>query len=163
MRKWIALLCVLAGCGSDSLSPDVVTHLPDGDGTGNAMSGTYSVQLYTSGCAGQCTVSSTSLCDIGQRRDGTLVVTQQGGHLRVEPQETDLVLSRLDGGIWKDGHFDVGGLATQLGGAVVITARADGTIDAARHLAGQAHAQAKGTVDGENVDCTATFELSGAP
>jgi hypothetical protein len=161
--KWMALICFLAGCGGDSLSADVVTHLPDGDGIGTAMSGSYSVELYTSGCSGHCTVSSQSLCDIGQRRAGTLVVTQEGGHLRVEPQESDLVLSRLDGGIWKDGHFDVGGLATQLGGAVVITARAGGSFDGVRHLDGQAHAQAKGSVDGENIDCTATFELSGAP
>ena len=159
----LACILLLSACGGDSLSPDVVTHLPSGDGTGTAMSGTYLVELYTSGCAGQCSVSSTSLCDIGQRRDGTLVVTQDGGHLRVEPQETDLVLARLDGGIWKDGHFDVGGLATQLGGAVVITARATGTIDGSRHLTGQAHAQAKGSADSENIDCTATFELSGAP
>ena len=154
---------MLAGCGGDALSSDVVTHLPDGDGMGTASSGTYAVELYTSGCAGKCTYSSASVCDIGQRRSGTLVVTQTGGHLRVEPQESDLVLSRLDGGIWKDGHFDVGGLATQLGGGVVITARASGAIDAARQLTGQAQARADGDVSGEHLDCTATFQLSGAP
>jgi hypothetical protein len=158
--RQLAAILLLSACGGDSLSPDVVTHLPDGDGTGSAASGSYVVEVYTSGCAGRCTVSSQSVCDIGQRRNGTLVVTQQGGHLRVEPQETDLVLTRLDGGIWKDGHFDVGGLATQLGGAVVITARATGSIDAGGHFSGQAHAHADGQVEDEHLDCTAAFEIS---
>jgi hypothetical protein len=155
-------LLLLASCGADALDPDVVTHLPDGDGAGTAASGTYAIDLYTSGCQGRCSYGSgQSVCDIGQRHAGSLVITQSGGHLRIEPEGTELVLTRLESGIWKDGHFDVGGLATQLGGNVVITARASGTLSAT--LTGQARARAQGKVGGDELDCTASFDLSGSP
>jgi hypothetical protein len=163
--KSLLVLALVLGCGgTDDLAPNVVTRLPDGDGAGSAASGAYSIDLYTSVCQGKCSYGNAqSVCDIGQRTSGTLVMTQSGGHLRAEPQGSALVLTRLDGGIWKDGRFDVGGLATQLGGAVTITARAEGTVDGERNLAGQARARAQGSVEGESLDCTATFELSGSP
>ena len=165
--KWLLLALALASCGTDDLSADVVTHLPDGDGAGNGASGSYAVDLYVRSCEGKCTYhyagTTQSVCDVGQRRSSTLMVTQQNGHLRLEPVGSDLVLTRLDGGIWKSGRFDVGGVATQLGGAVVITARATGTLDPTRQLGGQARAHAAGAVQGDSLDCIATFDFSGAP
>jgi len=156
-------LILLLGCGGGgALDPDVVTHLPDGDGAGKVASGVYAIGLYTSGCQGRCSYGdSQSVCDIGQRHSGSLVITQTGGHLRIEPEGSELALTRLDGGIWKDGRFDVGGLATQLGGSVVITARAGGTL--AGTLTGHAQARAQGKVGGDELDCIASFDLTGSP
>src|SRR5262245_19338091 len=169
MKAWamILLLCGCGGGGTGDLSPDEVTHLPDGNGKGSAANGTYAVEIYVSECQGTCSYryagNLQSVCDIGQRQTATLQVSQQDGHLRVEPEGSELVLTRLDGGIWSDGHFDIGGLATQLGGAVVITARATGTIDGSQKISGQARARAVGKVSGSDLDCTAAFDLSGAP
>lgn len=61
-----------------------------------------------------------------------------------------------------DGRFDVGGVGSQASGAVEVTLRATGTIDAAGAFNGTARARGSGTVDGKVIDCVGNYEITGA-
>jgi hypothetical protein len=132
MRTWPVLLVLLA-CGGDDddLDPDVVTTLPPGDATGDAASGRWELVSLTTACRGTCATTvngfSISACDVGTRIEESAQLTQQGGALVIDVPRNDYV-SRLAGGIDADGSYDVGGLRTQNGGQVRITARSRGTI-----------------------------------
>jgi hypothetical protein len=159
---WVA--AVIAGCGDGDLSRQAVTSIPDGNAEGTAHSGSYQVDLYTSSCAGACALRvfdiTFSLCSIGQRAEETIAVSQSDGHLRVDG-DSNLYVSRLEGGIDQDGSFEVGGYATQAGGAVEITARVRGSILPAGALVGQALAHGIGSYEGQSIDCHGTYEISG--
>lgn len=160
----VSLLGACSG-GDSSLDKSVVTQLPSGDASGTAASGEYQVQLYTSACSGDCTYSylgfTVSGCDVGDTDDATLTLTQTEGHLQADIDNGGLLVTRLEGGLWQDGTFDIGGYATQQGGEVEITARASGTlgVDA---VTGTVQAHASGSVDGDHVRCTATYDLTGS-
>jgi hypothetical protein len=159
--------CALGlGCGGghSGLDRSVVTSLPDGDATGSAASGNFNLDLYTRSCSGDCTYSvggatTISVCDVGQRMSATVILTQTDGHLQVDG-DSSLIVDRLVGGIYKDGRFSVGGYATQLGGAVQVTARVDGTL-AGDSLTATAQALGVGSVSGDSIDCLAGFDVTG--
>jgi hypothetical protein len=163
----LALGLAGAGCGSSNgdLSQGAVTTIPAGDATGATDTGLYGIQVLTQACAGDCsyTVSGAlvSVCDVGTKRSSTLTLTQTDGRLQVDDDDPALYVSRLLGGVYKDGHFDVGGFATQQAGAVEITARVTGTISAAGQLMGTARAAGQGTVSNDSISCMATFEITG--
>lgn len=156
----LLLLCFLVACGGDDLDPDVVTDLPPGDATGTAASGVYELTSLTTACAGTCATVEDgftfSACDVGTRLDDRAEITQADGALTVDLDGNDYV-SRLAGGLDADGGFDVGGLRTQLGGEVSITARARGTL-AGDVLDGVARLR----VVGHDLDCEIEVELDGA-
>jgi hypothetical protein len=163
----VLLACVPLGCsgGDPDLDPDVVTNLPGGDATGAAESGEYQVQLYTRACSGDCLYYYAgipiSACDVGDTDDATLMLTQTDGRLQADIDNGGLLVTRLEGGLWLDGTFDIGGYATQLAGEVEITARATGTLGAGS-VTGTVSAHGWGSVDGDGIGCRATYDLSGS-
>ncbi|MBK9034858.1 MAG: hypothetical protein IPL61_26945 [Myxococcales bacterium] len=165
-RGWAALAALALGCGGgpgDLLERVDVADLPPGDATGADATGSYDLTLYTSACAGRCTVKvgsfTASLCDVGEVDHGGADVTQTDGRLVLDT--SSLALDRLAGGLDGDGTFVVGGWGTQQGGAVEVLIRADGAL-ADGAITGVATARAHGAVDGQAIDCTSSYEVTGA-
>lgn len=158
--KLLPVCLLLAACGgSDDLDPETVTNLPPGDATGTALTGSYRTESVTTDCGGTCSTTVDgavfSACDVGTRLDDTIDVTQTDGALRIDVDGNDYV-SRLAGGIDVDGTFDVGGLRTQLGGQVTITARTQGTLTSAA-MTGTARLH----VRGRGLDCFIATDVTG--
>jgi hypothetical protein len=149
--KLLAAVALAACGGADGLDPDVVTSLPPGNATGTAATGSYSMKTITTGCDGTCATTvngfTYSACDIGTRLDSTATVTQADGRLTIDVEDSDYV-SQLAGGLDADGTYDVGGLRTQQGGQIVITARSSGTL-VGNAMTGSAQLQ----VSGMELDC----------
>jgi hypothetical protein len=154
------LLCLLlVACdGSSDLDADVVTSLPPGDATGSAFSGRYDMTSLTRRCDGDCSTLVDgvvySACDIGTRLEDNITVAQTDGKLTIDVDHSDYV-SRLEGGVFADAMFEVGGLRTQLGGSVTITARVSGTFSS--KLAGTARLR----VHGQGLDCVIESDVTG--
>jgi hypothetical protein len=162
-----ALCAITGGCGGwgPSLDPTVVSNLPPGNATGSAASGSYRIELATTSCSGQCPSISyfgfkLTLCEIGRKFDEDAKVTQSDGRLEITISGSSFYVRTLKGGISSDGSYDVGGTATQAGGAVAVSARAQGTMNGAT-VGGEARAHGVGQVEGVAVDCYATFSVSG--
>jgi hypothetical protein len=161
MKILVAVL-LLAACNDDAgeLDVDVVTSLPPGDASGTALSGSYRMESVTTKCSGDCrtTVDDAlfSACDVGTRLDDTIAVTQTDGALQIDVDGNDYV-SRLEGGIHGDGGYDVGGLRTQLGGQITITARTRGVL-ATSGMTGTGRLH----VGGRGIDCTIEVDVTGA-
>lgn len=165
----IAIALAVSGCSSDGSSDDetsidAVTTIPAGDAAGKKASGTYSIELYTSACSGRCSAPTQpweiTFCDVGNRDDETIEVAQDDGELRIDGDD-DGYVSRLDGGINVDGTFDVGGHATNSGGAVRSTARVDGMLEDDGSISALVTARVWGEVDGHSVNCAIEYELEG--
>jgi hypothetical protein len=160
LASLIASAIAACGGGADDLDPDVVTTLPPGDATGSAATGTYAMESITTGCSGTCAIEvdgfTYSACDIGTRLDELAEVVQADGALTIDIDDSDYV-SRLSGGLFADGSFDVGGLRTQQGGQVTITARSAGTLVGAA-MTGTARLH----VTGMGLDCRIEAEVTGA-
>jgi hypothetical protein len=160
-RLALSFIAAVAACGgaAGDLDPDVVTELPPGDGTGTAATGTYDMESVTTGCSGSCRIEVEgfpySACDVGTRLEETAEVEQQDGRLTVDVADSDYV-SQLAGGIDADGSYEVGGLRTQNGGEVVITARSVGTV-----TGGAWTGTARLLVRGMGLDCTIEAAASG--
>jgi len=160
--KALAVLVLLAACdgGATDLDADVVTNLPPGDATGSAMTGSYRMESVTTACDGDCNTSFDgavySACDVGTRLDDLIDIVQTDGALRIDVDGNDYV-SRMEGGVNGDGAYDVGGLRTQLGGQITITARTRGTITAAT-MTGTARLR----VTGRGIDCVIEADVDGA-
>jgi len=164
-RHLIALAFLLGACGGPGdLSPDAVRSIPDGDGSGAALTGEYSVEIRTIECRGSCGpfavgIFSASVCDVGDVDTERVSVVHEGGHLRIDTSDLP---SRFEGAAFQDHSFDVGGYATQFGGALEITARALGTIDERGELDATIRSWTGGEVEGENADCIGVREVTGA-
>jgi hypothetical protein len=160
MRHLVWLL-FLAACGAsdDYLAGSVVTSLPAGDATGSAVSGTYELESLTTDCAGSCSTTISgfrfSACDVGTRLRETAIVTQSDGTLTIDVEDSQYV-SRLGGGLFADATFDVGGVRTQLGGAITIRARSEGSVTQDGSLTGVTRLHA----GGEGLDCDITAEIA---
>ncbi len=159
------MLLAAAACGGgDGLGESDVRELPPGNANGNAYSGEYELEAITVACAGSCAPVSAygliiSPCDVGARNEEVGVVTQTDGELRVDLEDV-LWASRLEGGVWSDGSFEIGGVKTELGGQVRFISKAtglfgDGTWTSDLEL------RSVGTIDGQSRDCTATVEITG--
>jgi hypothetical protein len=154
-------LALLVSCGGDAsdLDADAVTNLPPGDATGTAASGSYRMESVTTACGGDCSTTVDgflySACDVGTRLDDTARVTQDSGALQIDVDDNDCV-SRLDGGLNSDGSYDVGGLRTQLGGQITITARGQGVF-AGDTMSGTARLR----VTGRGLDCVIETDVDG--
>ena len=148
------------GCGGDGdLDPDSVTTIPPGDATGSAATGSYVLESITTSCDGDCVTEVEgfpySACDVGTRLDAHAEVTQDEGALTIDVDDSDYV-SRLEGGIDADGRFEVGGLRTQYGGEVRITARSIGTIGG-----GTVTSEGRLLVAGMGLDCRIGVDATG--
>lgn len=153
---------LLAACGSDDLSRDAVQTIPDADGVGSALSGTYELEIRTVECRGSCGpfsvgIFSASVCDVGDVDTDRVEVVQTDGHLRIETGELP---SLFEGGAYADGSFDVGGYATQSGGALEITARSIGQLRD-DELTATVESRTWGNVEGQGADCYGLREVSG--
>jgi hypothetical protein len=161
----IALLVAGCGGGDDYLDQGVVTSLPSGDALGSDRSGEYELELYTTSCAGTCVIDygvlTVTFCEVGDIDNETVTVTQQDGHLQVDSGGS-LFVTRMTGGIWSDGSFDVGGYSTEEGGQVHITGRAEGSLTSGGDLTGVARAHGWGTVDGQSLNCAASYDVTGS-
>jgi len=156
-------IVVVAACGgaAGDLEPEDVSALPDGDAIGVAASGSYELELYTTGCLGKCPVirsgfGAVSLCDVGELDYPEVDVTQTDGHLDMVTY--GLFPDRLAGGLYADRSFVVGGWGTRYGATVVV--RAEGAL-AGESITGTAHARQYGSYDGTDFDCTTVYELTG--
>ncbi|MGE0784808.1 MAG: hypothetical protein AB7S26_03895 [Sandaracinaceae bacterium] len=159
-----SLAASLTGCGSNSLTPDAVRSIPDGDGQGAALTGHYDVETRVIECHGSCGpftvgIFSSTICDVGDTDTISVDATQSDGHLRIE---TDDLPSLFEGGAFTDGSFEVGGYATQLGGDLEIAARSLGSIDAQGHLSATLEARSWGNIEGQHADCRQIREATGA-
>jgi hypothetical protein len=154
------------GCGGDStLDPAVVSALPVGSATGTEGSGKYHIDLYVTACSGNCPqllygIFTVSTCDIAHKDSTTATLTQVQGALQVD-LPSDILVTRMKGGINLDGSFDVGGVGTQLSGALTVSARANGHLLTDKTLTGSARARGTGTINGVSIDCTAAYDMSG--
>jgi len=161
----LALWLCVAGCGGDGdLSKDVVINLPPGDATGAALSGEYQVTIATTDCSGQCpsyTVwgFTVHICRPGAVDNERITVNQDNGVLEVIG-DSSLWVQHMKGGIYQDGHYDVGGYAVQ-GEAVDVTARVRGTISPDGTLTGTALAKGVGESDGLKINCVGSYDFSG--
>lgn len=158
-------LALLGGCGESDLSVAAVTSIPAGDASGSAASGSYSLKSITRDCSGSCPsftylIFTVKICEVGDTDSANATVVQQDGRLTV--QGAGVLVDSLAGGIMSDGRFDVGGVGSQASGAVEVTLRATGTIDAAGAFNGTARARGSGTVDGKVIDCVGNYEITGA-
>lgn len=145
------------------LTVDAATSVPAGDASGDAWSGDYQAQIYTDACRGSCAVGldtllPVSFCDVGEDDTEYLQISQADGLLEISLNDP---ISRYAGGVYQDGAMEAGGYATDLGGAIEMTAvllgdfTADGlTASAASHI--------WGTVDGEVVDCWGDYTVTAA-
>jgi hypothetical protein len=161
----LALWLCVAGCGGDSdLSREVVTNLPPGDAAGTALSGEYNIDITTTDCSGQCpsyTVLgfTVHLCRPGNVDSERVTVTQQDGLLDVKG-DSSLWVQRLKGGVYQDGHYDIGGYAVQ-GEAVDVTARVRGTLTAGGAFNGTARVKGVGESDGLQINCLGSYDIIG--
>jgi hypothetical protein len=162
---WLLALVCAVGCGDDDggLDIDEVTNLPPGDADGDAASGTWTFEAYTSACAGVCSagggVLTAIFCEVGNRDNASAMVTQDDGALQIDVDDSFFV-SRLKGGVDADGAFDVGGYGTENGGALGITARLVGAFegDAAE---GTAELRIVGEAYDDRIDCRASYDVTG--
>jgi hypothetical protein len=164
--SWACALAVGCGSSSSDLSRGSVTSIPAGDATGTTASGSYHLDVLTQACAGDCSYtvggSRSSVCDVGVRQSATITVTQADGRLQVDAEDQTLYVSRLIGGVYRDGRFEVGGYATQGAGAVEILERVTGTVSAQGQLTATAEVAGHGAVGSDSISCTGTFAISGA-
>jgi hypothetical protein len=155
----LSLSLAACGGGGGDLEPSVVTSIPPGDATGSALTGEYAVRRVTRSCSGRCAITVSgflvSACEVGEVSSERLDVVQRDGALEIEASETP---SLYEGRIDADGSFDIGGYATESGGQVHITARAEGVISGAA-ITGTARSRTWGSYDGESIDCRGAYEL----
>ena len=148
-----------AACGGGGLSEGDVLDLPAGDAIGTAYEGAWYLEVLTTSCDGDCqgTIDGFdfSVCDVGDRNYMNAAVTQADGAIAFDVADSDFV-SRLDGGVWQDATFVVGGERTQQGGALTILTRSEGTFDGDA-LAGTAQLH----VEGASADCDLEVDLAG--
>ncbi|MFO8072076.1 MAG: hypothetical protein R6V85_09400 [Polyangia bacterium] len=154
------------GGGDDYLAQETVSGLPEGDASGDWASGSYELEMYTTACDGVCSVEESdwvySICEVGNTETVTVEVEQEDGFLRIDIPNDSYFVQRLEGGIFADGSFDVGGYATDLGGDIQSTARAEGSISQDRQLEGTARSHVWGQAYGYSVDCEMTLEIEGS-
>jgi len=158
----LAAVLVIPACGGGgggNLDPDTVTNLPPGDATGTAATGVYALDSITTACTGACTTTVDGFeydaCDIGTHQESTADLTQVDGVLTIDVPDSDYV-SQLAGGIDADGSYDVGGLRTQQGGQITITARSTGTL-VGGHMMGSAQL----LVEGMGLSCRIGIDVDG--
>jgi hypothetical protein len=147
----LALLVVLlAACGGGGgLSREEAEGVPDGDATGDALSGGWRLERRITSCAGDCALGLFGVCDVGYEAEADAEITQTDGHLVVEVDDTP---GLLEGGAYADGAVEVGGYATQQGGQLEIAAIVTATVDDDA-MTGTIRAAVWGDVDDESVDC----------
>jgi hypothetical protein len=162
LASLFALVPACGGGGGDGdLDPEVVTNLPPGDGTGGGATGVFAMESITTSCDGECTIGGGggdpgfSVCDVGTRLDETADVTQTDGELVIDIPDSQYV-SRLEGGIFADNTFEVGGYVTQQGGEVEITSRVTGTVSGA-NMTGTGRLR----VSGLGASCTIGVDVDG--
>ncbi|MEM9074061.1 MAG: hypothetical protein AAGE52_36550 [Myxococcota bacterium] len=161
----LALLSgILLACGGGGLSAGEVEDLPSGNAIGTDLSGTYELDALTVACSGSCAPIDAfglfvTLCDVGDRNSDVAVVTQTDGVLRVDVED-NLSISRLEGGIFNDGSFEIGGVKTELGGRARFISRATGFLDA-DGWRGELEVRSVGSAEGQSRDCTAIVEVTG--
>ncbi len=158
----IASSLLLAACGTGGLSAEEVQSIPDGTAVGSSLSGRYALDVRVVECRGRCGpftvgIFSSSLCDVGDVDTLDAEVTQADGHLRIE---TDDLPSLFEGGAYADDSFEVGGYATQLGGALEITARSVGSFEGGQ-LRATIDSRSWGTIEGQGADCHGVREVTG--
>lgn len=157
-----ALALLAPACGSDGLERSDVEDLAPGDATGSDASGVYELELFARDCLGSCLVRAgvitASLCDAGELATEIVEVTQTDGRLVMD--SAGLVVERITGGIDADGSFEVGGFGTQYGGSVAVAVYSSGTLEGDR-FTGTAQSRGSGSVEGNSIDCTAIYEISG--
>ncbi len=161
---WLTIIGAMA-CGGGGLSESEVRDLPAGNASGVALSGDYELDAITVDCSGSCTPVDVfglviSPCDVGDRNEESATVTQSDGVLRVDVEDS-LWASRLEGGIWDDGSFDIGGVKTELGGAARFISRATGFLTSDGRWTGELEIRTVGSFEGQSRDCTATVEVDG--
>lgn len=160
----VAMMAMAMGCGDGGLSESDVRDIPPGNASGSALSGTYDLEAITVACSGSCAPVNVfgvviSPCDVGARNEDIALVTQTDGTLQVDVED-NLWASRLEGGVYSDGSFDIGGVKTELGGAARFISRATGIIDAGRWT-GEIEVRSVGSFEGQSRDCTAIVEVDG--
>ncbi len=160
----LGLGLALAGCGDGDLSVAAVTSIPAGNASGSAASGSYSLKSVTRDCSGSCPtftylIFTVKICEVGDSDSASATVVQENGRLTVT--STGLLVKSLSGGIQSDGAFEVGGVDSQASGAVEVTLRASGRIDAAGVFTGTARARGVGNVDGTSLNCVGDYEITG--
>ena len=164
-RLLIPLALAVSACGGPSdLAPDAVRSIPDGDGTGSALGGDYAVELRTVDFSGSCGpfvvgIFTASVCDVGDVVTEHITVEQREGHLVIDTSDLP---SRFEGGAYDDASFDVGGYATEFGGAIEITARSLGRIDESGRIEATVRSRTWGDFEGQSADCYGVREVSGA-
>lgn len=162
-RALALLLTTACGAGGD-LDPEDVLNIPSGSAAGSEYTGDYRVDLRTLECSGSCGPFETGsfrfgLCDVGQSDDNDVIVEHRDGDLSV--MFTDI---RLDGGVYADGSFEIGGLATEFGGAVEMTARASGSFRPNGSAEGSVDFRIRGEVSaGQFADCRGVRAMEAAP
>lgn len=167
MRAWVTMASlIVVACGDGGLSESDVLDLPPGNATGSALSGTYDLEAITVSCSGSCAPVTVfgliiSPCDVGARNDEVATVTQTDGSLQVDVEDS-LWASRLSGGVYDDGSFDIGGVKTELGGAARFISHATGSISGSGTWTGELEIRTVGSFEGQSRDCTAQVEVDGA-
>jgi len=157
----------LISCGGNSgLGQKDVMDLPQGTATGNALSGVYEIELYAKDCKGKCRISymgtTVSYCDIGDKENDTVDVTQTEGRIQIDIDPGDFLVTRLEGGINTDGSFLIGGYATHFGGQGEVATLAQGSISTEGVFQGEIEAHLWGSAEGHSIDCTQIYDLSGS-
>jgi len=145
---------LLGACGSDALTAETVSSIPEGSAVGTSQSGVYELEVQTTECSGRC---GGALCEIGARGERDAVVRQADGRLQLA---LSTLPAQLQGGAYLDGSFEVGAFAP-LEDALEVTALGRGSINELGELSSTLLVRTTGTRDGVTVDCLRVDELLG--
>jgi hypothetical protein len=155
---------VLFSVGCDAapadLAPAAVQSIAPGDATGSALDGSYGIQRVTTSCRGACGGLTSfgvaaSVCDVGALQPLTARVTQAGGALTIEVDDTPAV---YHGAVFADGRVDVGAYATQ-DSSLSVTVRVTGDLATGR-LDGSARSHFWGSIAGVGIDCLGAYQVT---
>lgn len=156
------LIALMLACDADStsLDPDIVTSIAPGDAVGSTWSGSYAAEIYTTACEGMCGpveygLFQLTFCDVGQVDTEYLQVEQVDGALTISLNDP---ISRYTGAIFADDAVEVGGYATDYGGAVEMAARVEGRFSG-EGLDATAHARVWGQLGETIIDCESWHDV----
>lgn len=136
----------------DQLDRDTVTNLPAGSGIGTTASGSYQAEIRTTGCSGACPVGE---CREGAVVSGMLALVQRDGYFSMTAYG-----GLLEGGIEKDGSFEVGGWTSVQAGALQQAFRSEG-VHTGNGFNASIEARRWGTYEGQTIDCIESGIITG--
>jgi len=155
----LSLFANLLSCGGSGVDFLDVVGIPPSDGAGIALSGEFATvfEVTSGGCDG---IAGIDVPDKGIPQAFDIEIEQDNGTI-----DFDSIGARLRGGVSFEGEFDVGGAEIEDAGGendnLQILVSVTGKFEDANSFEGKGTERLIGRIDGEEVDCTFSFDVSG--